>query len=50
MIINKLRSRQDEHLATPKQIRLLEKYGDNASFEISYGEYDVEYANGVKME
>ena len=27
MIINKLRSRQDEHLATPKQIRLLEKYG-----------------------
>lgn len=27
MIINKLRTRQDEHLATPKQIRLLEKYG-----------------------
>ena len=30
--------------------RLLEKYGNNASFEISYGEYDVEYVNGVKME
>lgn len=27
MIINKLRTRQDENLATPKQIRLLEKYG-----------------------
>lgn len=27
MIINKLRTRQDEHLATPKQIRLLEKFG-----------------------
>ena len=26
-IIEKLRARQDEHLATPKQIRLLEKYG-----------------------
>lgn len=26
-IIEKLRARQDEHLATPKQIQLLEKYG-----------------------
>lgn len=26
-IIDRLRARQDEHLATPKQIRLLEKYG-----------------------
>ena len=29
--------------------RLLEKYGNNASFEISYGEYDVEYVDGVKQ-
>jgi predicted lipase len=27
MIIEKLRARQDANLATPKQIRLLEKYG-----------------------
>lgn len=28
---------------------LLEKYGDNASFEIHYDEYDVEYVDGVKQ-
>ena len=28
---------------------LLEKYGDNASFEIYCGDYDVEYIDGVKQ-
>lgn len=29
--------------------RLLEKYGDHASFEIYYDEYQVEYVDGVKQ-
>ena len=28
--------------------RLLEKYGENASFQILYGEYNVKYADGIK--
>lgn len=28
--------------------RLLEKYGENASFQILYGEYNVKYEDGVK--
>ena len=52
LALEKLSEQEQENVVNSLEnieYRLLEKYGDNASFEIHYDEYNVEYVDGMKQ-